>query len=261
MYNIKLFYEKYRKQIFIILILMNLFFIYPYLMNTMFPKTYFEDLPFGKFYLNYIHGSEFSDKIFAFSYLFLNLMVIYEIYKREDLSMTTKLVIYCLIIYLYTLILIPLIYLYNFYLNMFYNNPAYIEDINGEFEKNIILENNFEVYHDELMKFMKSKEKINCIHEEVPGFIINKTENKCWRLLHIKTANTFIPKFDMICPELYKLLDDNRIYNVFLSILDGKVNIPIHTGYSRSFLRYHIGVTIPIEDNKKPFIVCNNIKY
>ena len=261
MYNIKLFYEKYKKEIFIILVLMNLFFIYPYLINTIYPKKNFDELPLGKLYIKYIHGSEMSDNIFGLVYLLLNVMILYEIYKKDDLSKTSKIIILCSILYIYTVVLVPLLSLYNIYLKLYYNNPAYIEDVNKEFEKNAIIENNFELYHDELMRFMSLYDKIDCIHDNVPGFVIGKSADKCWRVLHIMTARKFIPNFEKICPELYKILKDKRVYNAFLSILDGKVNIPIHTGYSRALLRYHVGIVIPNENGKKSYIVCNNIKY
>jgi hypothetical protein len=38
---------------------------------------------------------------------------------------------------------------------------------------------------------MNKYDNISCIHESVPAFIIGKTDEKCWRVLHIKTIGKF----------------------------------------------------------------------
>ena len=45
------------------------------------------------------------------------------------------------------------------------------------------------------------------------------------------------------------------------SILDPDVNIPPHYGYYKGYLRYHLGIIIPQEEGKSPFIVCGGEKY
>ena len=73
-----------------------------------------------------------------------------------------------MIIYFYTLILFPLLALYNQYLHIFYDNPPFIEDINNEYEDNLLLENNFDIYNKELHDYMNKYDNIDCIHNSVP---------------------------------------------------------------------------------------------
>jgi aspartate beta-hydroxylase len=259
--NIFDYYENNKIYIIIILSIIFLYGMYPYILYIINPKINLEDMPFGKFFIDNFHGNNRFDLFIGIIYLLLNIILIYEIYKYNNFCKTTKIILITIIIYFYTLILYPLLALYNQYLALFYNNPPFIDNINNEYSDNLLLETNFDIYNNELHNYMNKYDNITCIHDSVPGFIIGKTDEKCWRVLHIKTIGKFKDDFKFICPELYKILDNKRVYNAFLSILDPYVNIPIHTGYCGMFLRYHIGIDIPEYENKKPFIVCGGQKY
>ena len=66
-------------------------------------------------------------------------------------------------------------------------------------------------------------------------------------------------------PNTTKLLSTNQIHNAFFSILDPGVEIPEHIGYYKGYLRYHLGVIIPNNNdsniNNKAFIICGGEKY
>lgn len=255
------FYNKNKKYIIIFLSIIFLYGIYPYIIYLINPKINLEDVPLGKFHYKYLHGNEGFDIFNSIVYLLLNIIIIYEIIIYPKLNKITKTILIVIILYIYTLILYPLLTLYNQYLKLYYKNSPFIHNVNKEFNNNLLLEKNFSTYNKELHNYMNKYSVIDCIHDNVPAFMIGKSEENCWRVLHIKTIGEFKDDFKDVCPELYKILNEKRVYNAFLSILDPNVNIPIHVGYSKMFLRYHLGIEIPSFNGKKPFIVCGNEKY
>lgn len=84
-----------------------------------------------------------------------------------------------------------------------------------------------------------------CIHDTNPGFNIGKSGSSCWRAVHLKKLGRVVRTNVGEYPILAELIGDKQVYNAFFSILDPGVNIPPHTGYSKSFLRYHLGVRVP----------------
>jgi len=244
----------------IILVLLVLKNIYPLVLNVLNPDKNLEDAPFGKFIITHLHGTEFKESILWISLIILEIILImYCIKKIENKAILIPII--AIIIYLNYIIVFPLTTIQNIYLK--YSLPVnkpFINNINEIFPQNKILEKNFNVYKNELNNYINDQKNIECVHSKTPGFIIGKTEEKCWRTLQIKTAGNFVNGFENICPELYKILDIKNVNNAFLSILDPFVNIPKHVGYSRAYLRYHMGIDIPKTENK-PFIVCGNEKY
>lgn len=247
-----------------IMIVLSIIFIYgilPYILNYIIPKFNYSETKLGKFHKKYITILEEYHTINGFITLILFGMIIHEIYIIDKLKLHTKLILIGLIICIYIMILFPLLHVYNFYLKLFYSNPPFIKDVNSEYANNIILEKNYPLYKKELYAYMNKIGNINCLHNTLPGFVIANNDEKCWRVLYIKTLGNFKLGFKETCPELYKILDDDRVSNAFISILDPNVNISKHIGYSRSFLRYHLGIDIPEYNGLKPFIVCGNEKY
>ena len=242
----------------ILLILLALKSVYPMVLNVINPDINFENVPFSKFIIKYLHGTEFKESISWIAFLILNIYLIYKVFKINSLF---KIPLIILLLYLPILFVFPINTINNIYLKLILpHNEPFIDNINEVFPQNKILEENFDVYKNELTNYMKNQESIICVHSKTPGFIIGQTKNLCWRTLQIKTTNQFVDNFENICPELYKILNIDNIHNAFLSILDPYVNIPKHTGYSRIYLRYHLGVDIPKTENK-PFIVCGEQKY
>ena len=62
-------------------------------------------------------------------------------------------------------------------------------------------------------------------------------------------------------PNTIMLIDNHLIYNAFFSILDPLIEIKPHIGYYKGYLRYHLGITIPEENGKKPYIICGGERY
>jgi beta-hydroxylase len=146
---------------------------------------------------------------------------------------------------------------------LYYDNGPFIKNINKVFPENIEFENNYySKYKNELDTIYNLYSDVDCIKKNNPIFRIGDDKDKCWRAIYIKILDEFkIKKLEVICPNLYKILNKPYISNAMLSILDANVDIPEHYGYFKGFYRYHLGYIIPEYKNNKPFIVCGNEKY
>ena len=81
-----------------------------------------------------------------------------------------------------------------------------------------------------------------------------------WRSFFIKTANTISSKAKKELPYLSSILENmDNVPNALVSVLEGKHCIPIHHGYYKGYLRYHLGIIIPEPD--KTVLHVNGIKY
>ena len=128
--------------------------------------------------------------------------------------------------------------------------------ISKEFEKNYL-----NIKHD----FINYKHPIQPFFNILPDFFIgNKNneikENKFWKILPIKTTGTILPTIKYF-PSIQKIIHHKSIHNAFFSVLDPQFKIPPHIGPYKGYLRYHLGIIIPQEKDKKPFIIVGNKKY
>lgn len=147
----------------------------------------------------------------------------------------------------------PILYVFNMIFELFISNEPFVEiydELKG-FEKNYkVIKPELDALYDEFAP--------KCIKDVNPGFTIGTDDDKCWRIINIKYLGKFVDSIDIDkYPQLKKTLNDPMIYNAFFSILDPRVNIPVHRGYYKGFLRYHIGYKIP----EGSFISVNDIKY
>ena len=98
---------------------------------------------------------------------------------------------------------------------------------------------------DECERLLSSATNRSCIHDTNPGFNIGRSAPLCWRAVHLKRLDRVVHPRLSEYPLLADIVADPSVYNAFFSILDPGVSIPAHTGYSKSFLRYHLGVRVP----------------
>lgn len=101
--------------------------------------------------------------------------------------------------------------------------------------------------------------KIHPFHTMLPEFTVldideQERNNRFWRVLPLKTAGDIIRENARLFPSLDPFLKEPNLHNMFFSVLEPKVNIPVHKGYYKGYLRYHLGVIIPEENGLKPFI-------
>jgi hypothetical protein len=196
---------------------------------------------------------------------FVLLFVLYHIIPilKSKLNTIIKYILVIIIISIPFILFYPILSIYNLALLIYYNNGPFIKNINEVFPENIEFENNYySKYKNELDTIYNLYSDVDCIKTNNRLFRIGDIKDKCWRAIYIKILDEFkIKNLNIICPNLYKILNKPYISNAMLSILDANVDIPEHFGYFKGYYRYHLGYIIPEYKNNKPFIVCGNEKY
>ncbi|MEQ9466212.1 MAG: aspartyl/asparaginyl beta-hydroxylase domain-containing protein [Ekhidna sp.] len=127
--------------------------------------------------------------------------------------------------------------------------PAFIYDYHKTYPDFKLLEDNYEEIRKECEGLLSYKDQIT----NMEGLAGNKTEGGVhsikWKSFVIKSGK-FINKNCEKCPNTADLLKKiPRIKQAFFSILDPEQHIRPHKGYYYGFLRYHLGVIIP-ENNE-----------
>jgi beta-hydroxylase len=160
--------------------------------------------------------------------------------------------------------LMPILNVINVILLLSLNNPPFIQNITDEFELNTVLEENYKEIRNEYIKY-NDKKKIDCFRYNNPLLsnidTIDLKNDYCWRMLYLKKAGVIVKDIIPYFPKTIEFIKDDRIHNAFFSILDPYVEIKPHTGPYKGYLRYHLGIIVPEENGKKPYIICGNERY
>lgn len=239
-----------------LLIFLSVFEFIPFIMATIFGCNY-GATSIGKNHLA-LNQKIKLHYISWLSFDILMVILLYSIYKNTNINLKTKLCLIALIFILTYSAVYPILQLGNLLFEHVFHNPPFIQDRFKHFPVSRILEDNYETIKQE---FLKNYKETTCIHNTVPGFQISTGDDKkCWRTIVLKKQGTLTPDSNNF-PKLAHLLTDVNIHNAIFSILDGNVNIPPHTGYYKGYLRYHLGIAIPRENNKRPFINCGGETY
>jgi beta-hydroxylase len=143
---------------------------------------------------------------------------------------------------------------YNLGMSVITNTPPYLNK-SEYFPEHILFEdsNTWKKIRAELDQVLKDVESIPFIHEIDKGqsYIGQDSNGKSggWRLFALKMMNKNIEKNRQLMPFTSNLIDSvPRINTAMFSILDGNKHIPIHTGYYKGILRYHLGMIVPEPD-------------
>jgi len=159
----------------------------------------------------------------------------------------------------------PLLFFMNGLLANYCNNGPFftIEEKRKLFPFSSEIEANFKQIRKDYLNY---RYPIKTFDEMLPEFIVtNKEEqtrnNKFWKILPLKTVGTIIEEQAVFFPSLNNILSNPLIHNAYFSVLEGNVKIPPHTGPYKGYLRYHLGIIIPSEENKRPFIIVGEQKY
>ncbi len=191
------------------------------------------------------------------SWFSFDILVIYYIYILHKSNIKNKYVFIAVILALAYLSVYPFLQIGNAIFTFTFKNGPFIKNYKKDYLFLDTIEKNYEIVKKE---FVENKITSACLHDDIVGFQIS-TGNKdnCWRSIILKKTGKLINNIKF--PKVSKLLENPLIHNAMFSILDGGVNIPPHTGYYKGYLRYHIGIDIPSENGKSPFIICGNEKY
>lgn len=178
---------------------------------------------------------------------------------------TLLLIIIVLTINNFYLLRILLTLFMNITLSKYCNNSAFFTHKEKQeiFPMSQYIESNYLSIRSDYINY---KPPIKPFFEMLPDFFVGDKEkqikeNKFWKLLPIKTTGKIIQSNHKFFPSLHPILSNPSIHNVFFSVLDPNVCIPPHYGPYKGYLRYHLGLIVPEENGKKPFIVVDNQKY
>lgn len=137
--------------------------------------------------------------------------------------------------------------------------PAFIHNYNKDYPFLSVLEDNYEDIRKECEALLSFKDQIT----NMEGLAGPKTEGGVhaikWKSFVLKSG-TYVEKNCDRCPKTASLLKEiPRVKQAFFSILDPQQHIRPHKGYYYGFLRYHLGVIIPENnENKKCWIKIND---
>lgn len=211
-------------------------------------------------YIKYEIAGQFASWFF---YLVFFIVLIY-INITQTKNVVYKVLLTVIFIILIFLPVFPVLNLINILLMIIIDNPPFIKDINIHFPSNELFENNYYTIKKEFTNYNTNKH-IECFRHNNPllSNIDSIDENKgyCWRTLYLKKKGIIDKNLSEDFPNTIQLIDNPQIHNAFFSILDPNVEIKPHIGYYKGYLRYHLGVIIPSEDNLKPYIICGGEKY
>lgn len=197
---------------------------------------------------------------------FILFLILFYINLSQTKKILYKIIFSIIIILLIILPVLPIVNIINLFLILICKNPPFIKDLDNYFPKNKLFEINYNQIKKEIINYNKNY-NISCFRNNIKiNFLLNidkynKEENYCWRTLHLKSNSKIHNNLKEYFPNTIKLLDNPQIINAFFSILDPLVEIKPHIGYYKGYLRYHLGIIIPEENEKNPYIVCGGEKY
>ena len=212
--------------------------------------------------LQYIKLNTMLEYISWFSYLLLFLFLIFLTIKSKYNKYTKSFIILTLVFFIYIPIF-PLINIVNIILFAFCDNGPFVDNISREFPHHKQIEETYENIKSEIMQYNREK-NIDCFRKNNPLLNnIDKYEgdNRCWRTLYLKKSGSIVQDMTSFFPNTINVIRQEQIHNAFFSIIDSNVEIRPHYGYFKGYLRYHLGVLIPEENGKRPYLVCGGKQY
>lgn len=243
----------------IFLFLISFFNIYRFISFIIFPNTNKETTAEV---LKYIDYEIIIQYVSWFSYLFLCLIFL-NINLSQTRNLYLKILFTVLLLFLMYLPVLPILNIINLFLIYTLNNPPFISNVYEEFPYHKHIENNYQIIKNE---FVRYKGNIECFRKSNPLLSnidsIDIDNDFCWRTFYLKKlGKIIIDEKTSFFPKTLNIIKDDQIHNAFFSILDPYVEIKPHIGYYKGYLRYHLGIIIPEENGKKPYIICGGEKY
>ncbi len=142
------------------------------------------------------------------------------------------------------------------------NRPVFF-DISSTAPKLNTITSNTEVIKYEVANLLASGEEIKRYHEvDALQHKISATENpdKSWKVYMLYMMGDFSSSALKNCPQTCALINEvPDIYQCFFSVLEAGKNIPEHNGMYRGYLRYHLGLKVPVKD--PPFLLIKDQQY
>lgn len=119
----------------------------------------------------------------------------------------------------------------------------------------------FATIKKEFEQVITKKSELPRYHDVDPGEaeISNACEKK-WTVFMICLLGYQMEEARALCPTLFRLVQDiPGVMQAFFSILEPGKSIPLHEGPYKGYLRYHLGIKVPLEC--PPHIIVNQQPY
>jgi aspartyl/asparaginyl beta-hydroxylase (cupin superfamily) len=119
------------------------------------------------------------------------------------------------------------------------------------FPESKMLEDNWQIIHQEMMTVMNNNAQIPKFHEvDAANHKISFDQGPAWRTFMLKAFDGWFEKNCVAMPETTKLLQKcPSVCSALISVLEPGVIIPEHTGKLKGIYRYHLGLAIPESKN------------
>jgi aspartyl/asparaginyl beta-hydroxylase (cupin superfamily) len=168
----------------------------------------------------------------------------------------------CIIVYL-NIDFLTIVNSWNIFLNMITTNPSI--NIDKKFfpgHINFEEKEQFKKIRKEVLHIVSNNELMPLSDVVVSTQYIasDRTNGNSWKWKFLKYSG----KIDNILndyPILKEALMDDMIANCGISMLEPHISIPLHPGYFKGYLRYHICIETNDDDVNKPYIICGGTKY
>lgn len=139
--------------------------------------------------------------------------------------------------------------------------PNFVYDYHKDYPKLKVLEDNFDVVRKECENILSFKKDITDVKNLMGQQTAGGIHTVKWKSFMFKSG-IFVEENCKLCPETTKLIKQiPGVRTAFFSILDPNQYITPHEGYYDGFMRYHLGVIIPNNnENQECWIRVANSK-
>jgi len=126
----------------------------------------------------------------------------------------------------------------------FRRQPAFETDYLRDYPALRQIEENYEVIREECDGLMEAREKLVPM-ASLGSYTAGETHTAQWTTLMFKSGE-FIEDNCKLAPRTADILRKvPGVYTAFFSVIEPHQHIPAHYGYFKGFLRYHLGVKVP----------------
>ena len=133
----------------------------------------------------------------------------------------------------------------------FARTPTYQRNYANDYPHLKKLEDRYQVILKECLSLLEIKDDLIDINVLEGDFTAGRVSSIRWKSLMFKSGK-FIEENCALCPQTAELLRHiPGLYNSFFSVLDPKQYIKPHWGYYKGFVRYHLGIIIPNNNEDK----------
>lgn len=124
-----------------------------------------------------------------------------------------------------------------------------------------LLTQNYPIIKQEFENALKQAKSLPRYHEIDPGeHEISAVTAKNWKVFMLYLLGYKPEQTRTLCPQTCQLLEKvPHLIQAFFSILEPGKSIPLHEGPYLGYLRYHLGIQVPLEN--PPTIIVNNQPY